>query len=92
MQQGHTGLQVISHSSAPRANRAASTHRQPLNTGNRSFMANSISDRSDSAHEVENLLLPKTVRGGHSHAGVQPGSSGWGADSATSRLVQQRRS
>ena len=88
MQQGRTGLQITSHSSAP--SRAASTHRHPLNTGDRSFMANSVSDRSDSAHEVEHLLLPKTVRGASS--GIQPGSSGWGTGSGTSHPVQQRRS
>ncbi|KAF8559073.1 hypothetical protein OG21DRAFT_875703 [Imleria badia] len=86
VQQGRTGLQVASHSSAH--SRAASTHRHPLNTGDRSFMANSISDRSDSAHEVEHLLLPKTVKGAHS--GIQPGSSGWGTSSARSYPAQQR--
>ncbi|KAN0097661.1 hypothetical protein V8E55_002107 [Tylopilus felleus] len=82
--QGRSGLQV--HSSAP--SRAASTHRHPLNTGDRSFLANSVSDRSDSAHEVEHLLLPKTFKTAHS--GMQPGSSGWGTSSARPHAVQQR--
>ncbi|KAG9317265.1 hypothetical protein JVU11DRAFT_1459 [Chiua virens] len=80
------GLHAMSHSNASTG--AASTHRRPLNTTDRSFMANSISDRSDSAHEVENLLLPKTVRGDHS--GIQLSSSGWGAGGARSHPVQQR--
>lgn len=86
VQQGHAGLQVTPHSAAP--SRTASTHRHSLNIGDRSFMANSVSDRSDSAHEVENLLLPKTVRG---HSGMQLDSSGWGTGSARSHPVQQRR-
>ncbi|KAF8138248.1 hypothetical protein EV363DRAFT_1313505, partial [Boletus edulis] len=77
MQQGRTGLQP------------ASTHRHPLNTGDRSFMSNSVSDRSDSAHEVEHLLLPKTLK--KAHTSLQPSdSSGWGTGSARSLPVQQR--
>ncbi|KAF8450753.1 hypothetical protein L210DRAFT_3521160 [Boletus edulis BED1] len=89
MQQGRPGLQAISHSNAPAPSRAASTHRHPLNTGDRSFMANSVSDRSDSAHEVEHLLLPKTLK--KAHTSLQPSdSSGWGTGSARSLPVQQR--
>lgn len=86
IQQGRAGLQVLPQSAA--TNRAASTHRHSLNPGDRSFAANSISDRTDSAHEVENLLLPKAGRG---FSGVQSGSSGWGTGPARSHPAQQRR-
>ena len=88
MQQGRIGPQITSHSSAP--SRAASTHRHPLNAGDRPFMVSSVSDRSDSAHEVEHLLLPKTVKA--THSGIHPDSSGWGTGPARPHPVQQRRS
>ncbi|KIL00015.1 hypothetical protein PAXRUDRAFT_130836, partial [Paxillus rubicundulus Ve08.2h10] len=84
MQQGHP------RSHAPQSNpptRTASVQRHPLNTGDRSFRANSISDRSDSANEVENILLPQSVRG--RHPGISPGSSGWGTSAARPHMVQQ---
>ncbi|KAF9221930.1 hypothetical protein BS17DRAFT_224252 [Gyrodon lividus] len=77
-------------SHAPQSNpatRTASVHRHPLNTGDRSFRANSVSERSDSTNEVEDMLLPQSVRG--RHIGISPGSSGWGTGSARSHQVQQ---
>ncbi|KAF9247012.1 hypothetical protein BU15DRAFT_57942 [Melanogaster broomeanus] len=87
MQQGHPRSHAPQSNLNPQA-RTASLHRHPLNTGDRSFRVNSVSDRSDSANEVENMLLPQSGRG--RHTGVSPGSGGWGTSSARSHLVQGR--
>lgn len=60
---------------------------QRLNAADRSFRANSISDHSESANEVENLLLPNHNRG---RCGVAPSANAWGASSGRSQPVQQR--
>lgn len=60
---------------------------QRLNPADRSFRANSISDQSESANEVENLLLPNHNRG---RSGLVPGPNGWGANSGRGQPVQQR--
>ncbi|KAI6004064.1 hypothetical protein EDD15DRAFT_2458294 [Pisolithus albus] len=62
---------------------------QRLNPADRSFRENSISDQSESANEVENLLLPNHNRG---RSGLVPGPNGWGANSGRGQPVQQRRS
>ncbi|KAH7887981.1 hypothetical protein F5I97DRAFT_2057980 [Phlebopus sp. FC_14] len=62
--------------------------RQLLNSGERSFRADTVSDRSESANEVENMLLPQSVRVRNS--GLAFGSSGWGTGSSRSNPVQQR--
>ncbi|KAI6047097.1 hypothetical protein EDC04DRAFT_585983 [Pisolithus marmoratus] len=60
---------------------------QRLNPADRSLRANSISDQSESANEVENFLLPNHNRG---RPGLAPGSNGWNASSGRVQPVQQR--
>lgn len=52
---------------------------QRLNPGDHSFMANSISDKSESANEVENMLRPHQSR---RRPGQAPGSGGWSSSKA----------
>ncbi|KAL4075775.1 hypothetical protein J3A83DRAFT_2043666 [Scleroderma citrinum] len=51
-----------------------------LNPGERSFIAKSVSDQSESVNEVENMLRPPQTR---RMSGPTPGSSGWGSSKPT---------
>ncbi|KAI6122724.1 hypothetical protein EV401DRAFT_1949603 [Pisolithus croceorrhizus] len=59
---------------------------QRLNPADRSLRTNSISDQSESANEVENLLLPNHNRG---RSGLVSGPNGWGVNSGRGQPVQR---
>ncbi|OAX39762.1 hypothetical protein K503DRAFT_57343 [Rhizopogon vinicolor AM-OR11-026] len=77
-------------SQTPRPQQRANVQRRPfaLSNNDRSYRTNSISERSNSANEVENMLLPQHRSKVPPPSGV---GSGWGATSSSARPRLQQQ-
>lgn len=72
---------------AARPQQRTNVQRRPFTVSNndRSYRTNSISERSDSANEVENMLLPHVNRSKVPPPSGGSGGSGWGGTSSSAR-------
>lgn len=72
---------------AARPQQRTNVQRRPFTVSNndRSYRTNSISERSDSANEVENMLLPHANRSKVPPPSGGSGGSGWGGTSSSAR-------